>query len=94
MAAYILRRLLWLPVVLLVVSFVTFTLGHFGPGDPIQVLMGQKNNPEVVERIRKERGLDRPFLQQYVSYIIGDPVEQRPNASLPEQAFKLPRWRA
>ena len=87
MAAYILRRLLWLPVVLLVVSFVTFTLGHFGPGDPIQVLMGQKNNPEVVERIRKERGLDRPFLQQYVSYIIGDPVEQRPNASLPELAF-------
>ena len=34
MKAYILRRMLWVPVVLLVVSFVTFALGNYGPGDP------------------------------------------------------------
>ena len=81
MATYIIRRLLWTPFVLLIVSFITFALGHFGPGDPVQVLMGQKNDPVVVERIRKERGLDEPFLQQYVSYIIGTPkntLEDRP----------------
>lgn len=71
MGVYALRRLLWLPVVLLVVSFVTFSLGHYGPGDPVQVLMGQKNDPVVVERIRKERGLDKPFVEQYVNYITG-----------------------
>src|SRR5687768_267937 len=71
MAAYVLGRLLWLPLVLLAVSFVTFTLGHFGPGDPVQVLMGQKNDPVVVERIREERGLDKPFLEQYVRYVSG-----------------------
>ena len=61
MLAYIIRRLLWTPIVLVVVSFVTFTLGFYGPGDPMQVLMGQKNDPNVVERIRRERGLDKPF---------------------------------
>ena len=38
MKAYILRRMLWVPVVLLVVSFVTFALGTYGPGDPVSVL--------------------------------------------------------
>ncbi len=72
MLAYILRRLMWTPIVLLVVTFVTFGLGHYGPGDPVQVLMGQKNDPAVVERIRRERGLDKPFLEQYVTYVFGD----------------------
>lgn len=69
MLIYIVRRLLWAPVVLLAVSLFTFTLGHYGPGDPVEVLLGQHNNPEVVDRIRKERGLDRPFHVQYTDYV-------------------------
>ncbi len=69
MAAYILRRMLWLPVILLIVSFVTFVLGRYGPGDPVQVLMGQHSNPAVVERIREQRGLNDPIMVQYVRYI-------------------------
>ena len=69
MAGYILRRLLWLPVILFTVSFVTFVLGRFGPGDPVQVLMGQHSNPEVVERIREQRGLNDNIFVQYGRYI-------------------------
>ena len=69
MAAYITRRILWLPVILLIVSFVTFVLGRFGPGDPVQVLMGQHSNPQVVERIREQRGLNDPILVQYGRYL-------------------------
>ena len=69
MWVYILRRLLWTPFLLLAVSFITFALGRFGPGDPLQVLMGQYNNPEAVERIRHEQGLDKPFMVQYGIYI-------------------------
>ena len=69
MLNYILRRLLWTPVLLLTVSFFTFALGYYGPGDPVQVLMGQHSNPEVVARIRHERGLDRPFFEQYYRYV-------------------------
>ena len=45
MSTYIVRRLLWLPAILLIVSFITFVLGRYGPGDPVQVLMGQHSNP-------------------------------------------------
>ena len=69
MGAYVVRRLLWTPFLLLAVSFITFVLGFYGPGDPIQVLMGQRQDPEVLARIRHQRGLDRPFAVQYVTYV-------------------------
>jgi peptide/nickel transport system permease protein len=67
--AYAVRRSLWLPALLLIIAFVTFALGYYGPGDPVQVLLGQHTNPAAVARIRHERGLDRPLLVQYVNYI-------------------------
>ena len=48
---YVARRLLWLPFILLIVTFITFVLGRYGPGDPVEILMGQHNNPEVVQRV-------------------------------------------
>jgi peptide/nickel transport system permease protein len=68
---YIARRLLWTPVLLLIVSFITFFLGQFGPGDPVQILMGQYSDPETVQRIREQRGLDDNIVVQYVRYIGG-----------------------
>ena len=69
MVSYILRRLLWLPIILFTVSFVTFVLGRYGPGDPVQVLMGQHSNPAVVERIREQRGLNDNIFVQYGRYV-------------------------
>ena len=70
MWVYIGRRLLWAPVLLLVVSFVTFTLGQVVPGDPIQARLGTKFNAEALERIRDERGLNDPILTQYSHYMV------------------------
>ncbi|MCE2405491.1 MAG: ABC transporter permease [Dehalococcoidia bacterium] len=69
MGAYVVRRLMWTPVLLIAVSLMTFTLGRFGPGDPVQIWMGQYNNPEVAERLRQQYGLDRPFFVQYGIYV-------------------------
>ena len=69
MAPYVLRRLLWVPVILFTASFVTFVLGRYGPGDPVQVLMGQHSNPAVVERIREQRGLNDNIFLQYGRYV-------------------------
>ena len=69
MGIYIGRRLLWTPVLLFLVSFITFALGQFGPGDPVELLLGQYRDPEVVERIREQRGLDDPIFVQYARYI-------------------------
>ena len=69
MGAYIIRRLAWTPILLLIVALITFLLGTYGPGDPIEILQGQYNNPEVVERIREQRGLDRNVFVQYGIYV-------------------------
>ena len=69
MAAYIARRLMWVPFLLVIVTFITFALGRFGPGDPVQVLMGQYSNPEAVQRIRQQRGLDDNVFAQYSRYV-------------------------
>ena len=66
---YIVRRLLWLPVLLFAVSAVTFTLGRFGPGDPVVVMLGVRYEPEVADRLRHSLGLDKPFFVQYGNYM-------------------------
>jgi len=67
--AYIFRRLAWLPLILLITTFITFMLGRFGPGDPVEILMGQHSDPRVVERIREQRGLNDNVLLQYGRYL-------------------------
>ena len=60
---------MWLPVILFTVSFVTFVLGRYGPGDPVQVLMGSKYNEAGAERIRERLGLNDNIFVQYGRYI-------------------------
>ncbi|MDA0352028.1 MAG: ABC transporter permease [Chloroflexi bacterium] len=69
MGAYVIRRLLWLPVVLLVVTFFTFTIARFGPGDPVSVAAGQIRDPEVLAQIRADRGLDGTIVEQYQRWL-------------------------
>jgi ABC-type dipeptide/oligopeptide/nickel transport system permease component len=65
LAGYVVRRLLFLPVTLLVVSFATFYITRWGPGDPISVYSGQYRDEEAFDRVRHKYGLDKPIYQQY-----------------------------
>jgi ABC-type dipeptide/oligopeptide/nickel transport system permease component len=70
MGRYIARRLFYFVPTLLVVSIVTFALGIYGPGDPIRNMMGSRVGDEVAyQNLRREYGLDRPFLVQWTDYI-------------------------
>lgn len=69
MNQFVLQRLLWLPILLLVVAFITFTLGFYGPGDPVQQRLGLRSNPDAVARLRAELGLDLPYHEQFTRYI-------------------------
>ena len=66
---YILRRLIWLPFLLLVVTFITFVMVRIVPGDPIVVMLGSRYDSEIAQNIRDQLGLHRPFLVQYLDYI-------------------------
>jgi peptide/nickel transport system permease protein len=62
----IVRRLVALIPLLLVVSFVVFSLTYFLPGDPAVTIAGGVNaSPEEIERVREEFGFDDPLIVQY-----------------------------
>ena len=72
MQSYILRRLLILIPLLLAISMVTFVLVHMAPGDPIAAKFGlelKDLEPERIEQIREELGLNDPLPVQYLSYV-------------------------
>ena len=69
MLTYSLRRLLWTPVLLLIISFFVFLLGTYGPGDPVEVRLGHNYTPERAERLRDRLGLNDPFFVQYIRFV-------------------------
>ena len=73
MLTYIVRRLLHALLILFLVSLTVFILVRQLPGDPIEMIMSQTAlmgyTPEEMEELRHEKGLDRPVLVQYFSWI-------------------------
>jgi peptide/nickel transport system permease protein len=65
-------RLVKLLAVVLIVSFLTFSLTKIIPGDPVNVILGpQASEPELRAAVEKDLGLDKSFLEQYGSYLNG-----------------------
>src|SRR3954464_15750536 len=70
MARFIVRRLWWVIVLLLAVTFLTFIIFYLLPSaDPAALRAGRQPNPELVEQIRHNLGLDNPWYQQYYDYM-------------------------
>ena len=70
MAAYIVRRLVWVIFLLFVVTLVTFTVFTVLPAaDPAVLRAGRQPSPELVESIRRQFGLDDPLIVQFFRYI-------------------------
>ena len=61
MIAYIIRRILVLIPTLLGVSILVFLMLHLTPGDPAELLMGERASEEALQEIREHRGLDKPL---------------------------------
>ncbi len=68
---YIIQRLLLALVVVLGVSFVVFLIIHLVPGDPARVILGVQANEGNVAALQERLGLNRPFLEQYGSWLWG-----------------------
>ena len=71
MLPYVLRRLALLVPTLLGMSILTFSLIHLVPGDPAQVMLGERATPQAIENLRRELGLDRPLYVQYGRFLGG-----------------------
>jgi peptide/nickel transport system permease protein len=71
MARYLLRRLALTIPILLGVSLLVFLMLHSAGGDPAQTILGARADPESIAELRRELGLDRPLLVQYVAFLSG-----------------------
>ncbi len=67
---YALRRISFLPVIIFVVSVITFVLLRVLPGqDPAVLMAGQNARPEDVQAIHELLGLDKPIVIQYIDWV-------------------------
>lgn len=70
MLVYIVRRLGWSILLLLIVSFVTFLIFFLLPSaDPAVLRAGRNPDPELIKVLNRQYGLDRPFYVQFGIYI-------------------------
>ena len=66
---FYLKRIIMTVPTLLGISMITFVLLQALPGDPVQGLAGDRADPAVLERIRRDMGTDRPIAMQYAGYM-------------------------
>jgi peptide/nickel transport system permease protein len=72
MARYIVRRLLWSFLLLILVSAVVFILFYVFPSaDPAQLRAGRQANEAQIQAIRESLGLDKSVLEQFWIFIRG-----------------------
>ncbi|MEE4376792.1 MAG: ABC transporter permease subunit [Candidatus Competibacteraceae bacterium] len=70
MIAFILRRLGLLLPTFIGVTLIAFALIHLIPGDPIELMAGERGiDPARHALLRAELGFDQPLWQQYFSYV-------------------------
>jgi len=72
MTRYIIRRLLWGVLLLILVSALTFVFFRVFPtADPATLRAGRLQNPKIIAAIRHDLGLDKSLLTQFWIYMKG-----------------------
>jgi peptide/nickel transport system permease protein len=68
---YLTRRVFLLLPTLLGISITVFLMVQMIPGDPAQVMLGERATPESLDLLRQELGLDQPMHVQLGRYLYG-----------------------
>jgi len=69
MLSFTVRRLAAALLLLYLVLTATFFLIHLAPGDPANVLLGERSSAEAVQRLHTVYGLDRSLPVQYFAWL-------------------------
>ena len=69
MTSYLFQRLAGTLPVLLLISFLVFSLIHAAPGDPTLLLLGEETNAAEIARAKERWGLDQPLYVQYLKFL-------------------------
>ncbi|NKB59319.1 MAG: ABC transporter permease subunit [Alphaproteobacteria bacterium] len=68
MLAYVIQRVFQSLLVMVVVAFAAFIVFNF-VGDPVDNMLGQETSAEEREELRKDLGLDDPFIVQFGRFV-------------------------
>lgn len=71
MISYIIRRILMVIPVLLGMTIIVFSIIRAIPGDPAQIILGQRATKESIATLTSKLGLDEPWYIQYFVYLKG-----------------------
>jgi len=67
---FLLRRIAQGLVVILLVSFIIFSLLRIIPGDPVRIMLGPMASKETIEKVAVELGLRDPLPVQFGRYLV------------------------
>jgi peptide/nickel transport system permease protein len=68
MLRFVAARLIGTIPVVIILSIGVFLMLHLTPGDPVQIMLGQDADPQSIESLRRELGLDQPLPIQYIRW--------------------------
>lgn len=69
MIRYVLRRLGFLVLTLLLTSIIVFTVTQLLPGDMARVILGREAGEAALQALREELGLNQPIPLQYLDWL-------------------------
>jgi len=69
MLAFVVQRLIQAIMVMVSVAFIAFLLFQY-VGDPVLFMLGQDATADQIAALRKDLGLDQPFIVQFGHFLI------------------------
>lgn len=69
---YVFKRIIGIIPILIIVSFISFALMNLASGDPAEIMLtsqGTVVTPELLNKVRVDMGLDKPFIIQYFNWL-------------------------
>ena len=71
MGSYLLRKLVTLPLTVLLIAFSIFALLSLLPGDPARLVVGPEATPEAYQAVREKLGLEQPWPVRFGHWLSG-----------------------
>ena len=71
MKQYLIKRVLLAAGILFAISVITFFVLNIIPGDPVALMLGDNADPQTIETVRHNLGMDKPIVIQYINWMAG-----------------------
>ncbi len=66
---YVIRRIFYMLFVIWGIATIVFFITRILPGDPVGAILGPQAPQDVVDKIRREYGFDKPIYVQYIDFL-------------------------